>query len=162
MSPGPKNIPERPSLVIQMVKNLPGMLETWVQSLGWEDPLKKEMATLSSYSCLGNHMDGGSWRPAPRRVSKSQAPPSRHAVVGQKCWSEALGAEGPVAVPRGRWAGRPQRPLMSPEPWPSPVHLDALNALPHASRAAWGPLSEPLGTSSECCRRQAQNTFAHL
>ena len=48
MSPGPKNIPERPSLVIQMVKNLPGMLETWVQSLGWEDPLEKEMATRSS------------------------------------------------------------------------------------------------------------------
>ena len=48
MSPGPKNIPERPSLVIQMVKNLPGMLETWVQSLGWEDPLEKEMATRSN------------------------------------------------------------------------------------------------------------------
>ena len=31
-----------------MVKNLPAMQETWVQSLGQEDPLKKEMATLSS------------------------------------------------------------------------------------------------------------------
>ena len=31
-----------------MVKNLPAMLETWVQSLGWEDPLEKEMATHSS------------------------------------------------------------------------------------------------------------------
>ena len=31
-----------------MVKNLPAMQETWVQSLGREDPLKKEMATLSS------------------------------------------------------------------------------------------------------------------
>ena len=48
------------SPVAQLVKNQPAMLETWVQSLGWEDPLKKEMATLSSYSCLGNHMDGGS------------------------------------------------------------------------------------------------------
>ena len=36
------------SLVAQMVKNPPAMLETWVQSLGWEDPLKKEMATHSS------------------------------------------------------------------------------------------------------------------
>ena len=36
------------SLVAQMVKNLPGMRETWVQSLGWEDPLEKEMATHSS------------------------------------------------------------------------------------------------------------------
>ena len=31
-----------------VVKNLPAMQETWVQSLGWEDPLKKEMATHSS------------------------------------------------------------------------------------------------------------------
>ena len=32
----------------QMVKHLPTMLETQVQSLGWEDPLEKEMATHSS------------------------------------------------------------------------------------------------------------------
>ena len=31
-----------------MVKNLPAMQETWVQSLGWEDPLEKGMATRSS------------------------------------------------------------------------------------------------------------------
>ena len=36
------------SLVAQMVKSLPTMLETWVQSLGWEDPLKKGTATHSS------------------------------------------------------------------------------------------------------------------
>ena len=36
------------SLVAQMVKNLPPMQETWVQSLGQEDPLEKEMATHSS------------------------------------------------------------------------------------------------------------------
>ena len=35
-------------LVAQMVKNLPAMQETRVQFLGWEDPLKKEMATHSS------------------------------------------------------------------------------------------------------------------
>ena len=32
----------------QMVKNLPAMQETWVQPLGWEDPLEKGMATHSS------------------------------------------------------------------------------------------------------------------
>ena len=40
----------------QLVKNLPAMRETWVQSLGWEDPLEKGMAThrcLES-SCLEN------------------------------------------------------------------------------------------------------------
>ena len=36
------------SLVAQLVKNLPAMQETWVQSLGWEDPLEKQTATLSS------------------------------------------------------------------------------------------------------------------
>ena len=30
-----------------MVKSLPVMWETWVQSLGWDDPLKKEMVTHS-------------------------------------------------------------------------------------------------------------------
>ena len=35
------------SLMAQMVKNLPGFQETRVQSLGWEDPLEKGMATHS-------------------------------------------------------------------------------------------------------------------
>ena len=36
------------SLLTQLVKNLPAVQETWVQSLGWEDPLEKGMATHSS------------------------------------------------------------------------------------------------------------------
>ena len=36
------------SLVVQMVKSSPAMWETWVRSLGWEDPLEEEMATHSS------------------------------------------------------------------------------------------------------------------
>ena len=36
------------SLVAQLVKNLPAMQETWVQSLGWEDPLEEGMATHCS------------------------------------------------------------------------------------------------------------------
>ena len=36
------------SLVVQMVKNLPAMRETWAQSLSWEDPLEEVMATHSS------------------------------------------------------------------------------------------------------------------
>ena len=39
--PGGKGFP-------QMIKNLPAMQETWVQSMGWEDPLEEEMATHSS------------------------------------------------------------------------------------------------------------------
>ena len=36
------------SLVAECVKNLPAMQETWVQPLGWEDPLEKEKATYFS------------------------------------------------------------------------------------------------------------------
>ena len=36
------------SPVAQLVKNLPTMRETWVRSLGWEDPLEKGMATHSN------------------------------------------------------------------------------------------------------------------
>ena len=35
-----------PSLMVQMVKNLPAMHETWVGSLGPEDPLEKEMVPV--------------------------------------------------------------------------------------------------------------------
>ena len=36
------------SLVVEMVKNSPAMQETWVQFLGWKDPLEKRTATHSS------------------------------------------------------------------------------------------------------------------
>ena len=49
------------SLVAQTVKSLPIMQETWVQSLGREDLLEKEMATHSSNSCLENPIGGGAW-----------------------------------------------------------------------------------------------------
>ena len=42
----------------QKVKRLPAMQETWVQSLGQEDPLEKEMATHSSILFLENPTDG--------------------------------------------------------------------------------------------------------
>ena len=38
----------RASLIDQLVKSPPAMWETWVQSLGWEDPLEKEKAIHSS------------------------------------------------------------------------------------------------------------------
>ena len=49
------------SLVAQLVKNLPGMRETWVQSLGWEDPLGEGNGNPLQYSCLENPMDEGAW-----------------------------------------------------------------------------------------------------
>ena len=59
---------ERSCLLAQMVKNLPEVRETWVQSLGQEDPLENEMAT----SCLGNPMDGGAWQTTVHGVANSQ------------------------------------------------------------------------------------------
>ena len=44
-----------------MVKHLPTMLETWVQSLGQEDLLEKEMATHSSIFAWKNPMDRRGW-----------------------------------------------------------------------------------------------------
>ena len=44
-------------IVAQLVKNLPAMWEIWVQSLGWEDPLEKGVATYFQYSGLENSMD---------------------------------------------------------------------------------------------------------
>ena len=48
----------RASLVAQLVKNLPAMRETWVRSLGWEDPLEKGKATYSSILGLPGCSDG--------------------------------------------------------------------------------------------------------
>ena len=50
------------SLVAQRLKRLPAMRETWVQSLGWGNPLGKEMATHSStlaWKILGREEPGG-------------------------------------------------------------------------------------------------------
>ena len=57
-----KNIFEpRASLVAQMVKNPPAMQETWVRSMGWEDPLEKGMATHSSILAQRIPMNRGAW-----------------------------------------------------------------------------------------------------
>ena len=42
-----------------MVMNLPAMRETWVRSLGQEEPLEKGMANPLQYSCLENSMNRG-------------------------------------------------------------------------------------------------------
>ena len=48
--------------VAQLVKNLPAMHETWVRSLGWDDPLEKEMANYCSIlAVVENPMDKGAW-----------------------------------------------------------------------------------------------------
>ena len=60
-----------PSLMAQTVKNLPAMWETWVQSLGWEDPLEESMATHSSIFAWKIPMDRGAWQATVHGVRKS-------------------------------------------------------------------------------------------
>ena len=55
-----------------MVKRLPTMWETRVQSLGQEDPLEKEVATLSSSPAWKNPMDGGAWWATVHGVARSR------------------------------------------------------------------------------------------
>ena len=59
------------SLVAQMVKNLPAMRETWVQSLGWEDSLEEGMATHSTILAWRIPMDRGAWQAIAHGVTKS-------------------------------------------------------------------------------------------
>ena len=60
------------SLVPQIVKNLPAMQETWVQSLVWEDPLEEGIATHSSILAWRISMDRGAQWATVYRVTKSQ------------------------------------------------------------------------------------------
>ena len=60
------------SLVAQMVKNLPAMQETWIRSLGWEDPLEEGMATDSSIPAWRIPMDKAAWQATVRGVAKSR------------------------------------------------------------------------------------------
>ena len=60
------------SLVAQTVKNPPAMRDTWVYSLGWEDPLEEGMATHSSILAWRIPMDRGAFWVTVHRVAKSQ------------------------------------------------------------------------------------------
>ena len=59
-------------LLAQTVNNLPAMRETWVQSLGWEDPLEEGTATHSSILAWRIPMDRGAWWATVHGVAKSQ------------------------------------------------------------------------------------------
>ena len=56
----------------QMVKNLPAMQETQFDPWVGKKTLEKGMATHSSYSCLENPMDRGTWRATVHEVEESQ------------------------------------------------------------------------------------------
>ena len=55
-----------------MVENPPAMRETWVQSLGQEDPLEVGMATHPSILAWNIHMDRGAWWATVHGVAENQ------------------------------------------------------------------------------------------
>ena len=59
------------SLVAQLVENLPATWETWVQSLGWEDPLEEGMATHSSVLAWRIPIDRRAWQATVHGVTES-------------------------------------------------------------------------------------------
>ena len=58
-------------LAAQTVRNPPAMQETWVESLGWEDPLDEGMATYSSILAWRIPVDRGAWQAIVHAVRKS-------------------------------------------------------------------------------------------
>ena len=59
-------------MVAQTVKNPSAMQETWLLSLGWENPLEKEMATHSNILAWEIPMNRGAWRATVRGIEKSR------------------------------------------------------------------------------------------
>ena len=62
------------SWVAQMVKNLPAVWETWVRSLGWEDPLEEGMATHYGIRAWRIPMDEGAWEIVSLRICFKSTP----------------------------------------------------------------------------------------
>ena len=71
-------------LVAQTVKRLPTMWGTWVQSLGWEDLLEKEMTSHSSILAW-EAKDRGAWQATVHGVTKSWIRLNTHARTHAHC-----------------------------------------------------------------------------
>ena len=66
------NSDRRETTVVQTVKNPPALCETWVRSLGWEDPLEEGMATHSSILACRSPVDRGAWQATVHGAAKNQ------------------------------------------------------------------------------------------
>ena len=55
----------------QLVKNPPAIQETWVRSLGWEDPLEEGMATHSGILAQRIHVNREAWRVTVHRITNN-------------------------------------------------------------------------------------------
>ena len=77
-------------MVAQIVKSLPAVQETQVQSLGPEDPLEEEMATRLQDSCLENRMDGGARGAIGHGYSTERLPLAHFAMMVSKYFISPL------------------------------------------------------------------------
>ena len=92
------------SLMAQMVKNLTAVQETWVQSLGWKDPLEQEMATHSSI--LAWRIPWTVWWATIQRVTKSHtqlsnkppSPPSLRYTFRESDYIQEEQSDGSAAL----------------------------------------------------------------
>ena len=64
-----------------MVKNPPAMQESWIQSLGWEDPLEEGMATHTSILAWRISMDREAWQATVPGVKKSSDTTEQLSIV---------------------------------------------------------------------------------
>ena len=78
-----------------MVKNLPAMWETWVQSLSWEDPLEEGVTTHFSILAWGIPMDRGAWQAIVMRWQKSDTTEVIY-HIGRKAENKAQGLPLPT------------------------------------------------------------------
>ena len=118
------------SLVAQMVKNLPAMRETWVRSLGWDDPLEEDIATHSSILAWRIPMDRGTWWATVHGVPESDMTDSTASIPSKdRGWNRYQRGVNPASN--------------TPDPWHSTnrwkVCLKALH------RAAWSHTEPFLG-----------------
>ena len=74
-----------PSLVAQLIKNLPAMREAWVWSLGWEDLLEEGMASHSSILAWRISVDRGAWWAIVHGVAQSRTQLSDYAHLSLSC-----------------------------------------------------------------------------
>ena len=78
-----------------MVKNPLAMQETWIRSLGWEDPLEEGMATHSSIIAWRIPKDRGAWQAIVHGVSESDTMEQLSTVVHiYEIWKD--GTDGPI------------------------------------------------------------------
>ena len=122
---------KRASVVAQTVKNLPAMQETWVRSLGWDDPLEKERAAKSKRN---GFPPGSGGRKSKIKVSARAGPPggSRDSVshallLATCCWPPVV---SPQPVDASLWS-------LPPEPGAFSLCVSLCPSLPLRKALSW-------------------------